>query len=197
MNLMRNGIAVYASRSTRAKNLVAILSIIALPVGLVLYGWFFQDLAATILFLAFGVFVAGCTLLFIYKNKILRFDSAAILTIGPDGLELPGHKILSWQAIEAILFTYDGVKAIGFRLRADLPPRERSELEANFAHGFDWQSFGVPLTLQLSGLSLSGEELLAQLREHNVEVLVAEKEITLGNESDLANAQPIVEREPR
>jgi hypothetical protein len=156
---------------------------------LVLYGWFFQDLAATILFLGFGVFVAGGTLIFVYRSKILRFDSGPLLTIGPDGLDLPGNKTLSWQAIsDAIVFTYEGDKAIGFRLRGDLPSHERSELEANFAHGFDWQLFGMPVTLPLSGLSLSGEELLAQLQAYNVKVSVAEKPITFGHESDLTDS---------
>lgn len=183
---MRNGIPVYASRSRRAKNLVAILSIVALPIGLVVYGWFFQDLAATILFLVFGVFVAGGTLIFVYKSRILRVDSRPILTIGPDGLDLPGNKTLSWQAIsDAIVFIYEGEKAIGFRLRRDLSSHERSELEANFARGFDWQLFGMPVTLPLSGLSLSGEELLAQLRAYNVKVSAVEKAITFGHESDL------------
>jgi hypothetical protein len=183
---MQNGIPVYSSRSTRASNLVAVLSIIALPIGLFLYGLFFQDVAATLLLLAFGVFVAGGTLIFIYKNKILRFGSAPIVIIRPDGLDIPGGEILSWQVIrDAIVFTYEGDKVIGFRLRKDIPSDKRFELESHFGRRFYWQLFGMPVTLPFSGVSLSGEELLAQLEAHGVKISVAEKPIAFGSESEL------------
>lgn len=183
--VMPDRFPVYASRSTRAKHLIAVLSFIALPIGLGLYGWFFQDAAATLLLVAFGVIVAGGTLIFIRKYRILRFDSAPILIIQPQGIEIR-DKTLPWTAIgDAIIFTYEGERVIGFRLRKDLSLRERSELSLKFGNSLDWQRFGMPVVLSFSDISLSDEEVLAQLRAHDVKLSVGEKPIAFGHESDL------------
>jgi hypothetical protein len=173
---MSSGISVYLSRSTRAAHLTAVLSLIALPIGLFLYGWYFQDADATVLLTAFGIIAGGGTLLFVRKARILRFDSGPAFIIRADGIEVSPDKVLFWWMLrDAVVFSFQGDKAIGLRLRKDLDQSKRSEIEAKFARGLDWQMFRMPLTIGFTGLSISGEEILTLLQKHGLTVTKLEK----------------------
>jgi hypothetical protein len=185
---MTSAIPVYLNPKTKAVNLIAMLSMVALPLGLFLYGWFFQDTAAALLLTAFGVFVGGGTLLFIRRARILRFDSAPVFTLRPEALEISPDNTLPWTVFkDAVVFTFEGDKSIGLRLRDDLDRGVRSEIEARFADTLSWQMFRLPVTVDYSSLSLSGDELVEQLRKHGLKVTMHGKEIFVGDKSDLVS----------
>ena len=183
---MTNDIPVYLSNAKRAEHYAIVLILLALPIGLFLYGWYFQDAAATLWLTGFGVFVVGLTLFLVYRSRLLRLRSAPVFIFRANGIEVPPDKLLPWTVFkDAVVFTYERNKSIGLRLRSDLDPATRSEIETIFAHDLNWHVFRMPITMAFSGLSMSGQELLTELQKHGMTVNILEKEIGLGQESEV------------
>ena len=183
---MTNGVPVYRSNSKRAEHFGIILILLALPIGLFLYGWFFQDAADTLWLTGFGVFVVGLTLFLLWKFKLLSLGSAPVFIFRPTGIEVPPNGLLPWTGFkDALVFTYEGNKSIGLRLRDDLDPSTLSAIEANFGADLDWHMFRMPITMAFSGLSMPGQELLIELQKHGLKINLLEREIGLGQESEV------------
>jgi len=177
---------VYLTRSKRVEHFVAVLAFIALAIALLLYGWFFQSAIATFWLAAFGVLVSGFTLWLIRKSRSLRFDSSPVFVFCSDGIELSPDNLLPWDMLkDAVVFTWEGDKFIGLRLREDLYQWERCAIEAKVGHTNAWQLFGMPLTMDYSGLTVSGEGLINQLQISGLKVTIMEKELFLGEETEL------------
>src|SRR5438477_354409 len=112
---MTNSLPVYRSNTKKAERLGIILIVLLLPIGLFLYGWFFQDAAGTLWLTGFGVFVVGLTLLVAWKSKLLSLSSAPVFIFCTRGIEVPPDKLLPWTAFkDALVFTYERNKSIGF-----------------------------------------------------------------------------------
>jgi len=183
---MTNSLPVYRSNTKKAERLGIILIVLLLPIGLFLYGWFFQDAAGTLWLTGFGVFVVGLTLLVAWKSKLLSLSSAPVFIFCTRGIEVPPDKLLPWTAFkDALVFTYERNKSIGLRLRDDLDPSIRSEIERSFGDDLNWHVFRMPVTMAFSGLSIPGQELLIELQKHGVKINILEKEIGLGQESEV------------
>lgn len=182
---MTNGTPVYRNSSKRMEIFGIILILLALPIGLFLYSWFFQHDAA-LLITGFGVFVVGLTLFLTRKSLLSSLSSEPVFILRSSGIEVPPDKLLLWTVFKDVLvFTYEGDKAIGLRLRDDLDPSTRTEIETNFGGDLSWHVFRMPITMAFSGLSLPGEELSTELQKHGLKISVLEKEIGLGQESEV------------
>jgi hypothetical protein len=85
----------------------------------------------------------------------------AFITAPPNGL-------LPWTVFkDALVFTCEGNKSIGLRLRDDLDRSTRSAIEANFGRDLNWNVFRMPVTTAFSGLSMPGQELLIELQKQS------------------------------
>ena len=183
---MTNGVTVFRSNSKRAEHFGIILILVALPIGLFLYGWFFRNPTETLWLTGFGVFVVGLTLFLLRKFKLLSLGSAPVFIFRPTGIEVPPNGVLPWTGFkDALVFTYEGNKSIGLRLRDDLDPSTLSAIEANFGADLDWQMFRMPVTMAFSGLSMPGQGLLIELQKHGLKIKHLERKIGLGQESEV------------
>ena|SRR5437016_8025859 len=181
-----NDVSVYLTRSRRAKNLATILILLTLPTGLFFYGWLFRPIGEMVFLTGFGVLVVGGTLFAFRKSALLHLRSTPVLIFRAKGLEIPSETFLPWSIFkDAVVFTYEGNKAIGLRLRDDLDSSTRDTIAETFADDLDWTIFGMPVTMPFSGMSLSGSELLDQLKQHGVTINATEKQIGLGDETEL------------
>jgi hypothetical protein len=109
-----------------------------------------------------------------------------VLVIRAEGLEIAPQPTLPWKTFkDALVFTYDGEKTIGLRLRDDLDPQEVSEIAMRFGRSPDWQLLGMPLAMSFSELSLSGQDILTQLQKHGLKITVSNKAVRLGHKPEL------------
>jgi len=179
-------VSVCLTRSRRAKNLAAILILLTLPTGLFFYGWLFRPIGETVFLTGFGCLVVAGTLFAFRKSALLQFRSTPVLIFRANGLEIPSETLLEWSIFkDAVVFTYEGNKTIGLRLRDDLDSSTRDTISETLADDLDWTVFGMPVTMPFSGMSLSGSELLDQLKKHGVTINATEKQIGFGEETEL------------
>lgn len=185
---MPTSIPVYITRSQKFSSLVVLIIVLALPIGLSLYGWYSGDREKWLLLTAFGVFVGGGTLL--ATRKMFRFGNAPIFAITDAGIEIPPNKVFRWRVFkEAVVFKFQGDKMIGLRPQDDLSLSEQMDVEAAIKDGLLSAMLDLPLVILFSGVTPSGEEILTEFRNHGLPVVVIEKEIKFGEDRQRKSAK--------
>ncbi len=186
---LTNIIPVYFNRSEKLSKLAVIAIITALPLGLFLWGWYQGDPTVWVLLTAFGVFVGGGTLLL--TRKTLFTGNQPVFVIRADGIEIEPNRVLPWKIFkDAVVFTYEGDKMIGLRLRGNLSHSEQIDLDTMIRKDLHYQMFGLPLTVLFTALTLPGEDVLRQFQKHGLPLSVFDQEIYFGQESVLGGALP-------
>src|SRR5262252_998609 len=128
-----NDVCVYLTGSAKVKNLLTILIVLTLPMGLFAYGWLFRSVGEMVLLTGFGVFVAGGTLFALRNSSLWHFRSTPVLIFHANGMEIPPDTLLPWDIFkDAVVFTHEGQKTIGMRLRNDLDSETRDAIVETF-----------------------------------------------------------------
>lgn len=174
---MKDELLVYYKSSERFSTYALALILIALPIGLFIFGWFTGDYKIWFFTTLFGVFAASVSFYALRQSFTARFTDKPMFVITGNGIEIQNGKFLDRNFIkEAVIFNYESDRLLGVKLKD-------KKLEKNFSEGdFTAQLFGFAIAVSFSSMNISEGELVSAFVKHQIPIKGLSEKYELGDE---------------